>query len=161
MTDGQGAIGPRDTEGWEKRVESLVDSLRGLYGQLDGLSRRQGELLAGDKLDALLALLRERQGVIDKISVAANELGPYVRDWDSLSGRLDGQTRARIRGGIDEIEATAKVVGQRDEEHRRTLESQRNHVADQLAGVGRGRAAVSAYGGGKRVASPRFQDRQG
>jgi len=161
MTEPQRAGASHDTEGWERRVESLVDSLRGLYGQLDGLSRRQGELLAGDKLDALLALLRERQGVIDKIAVAAEELGPYVRDWDALAGRLDEETRSRIRGGIDEIEATARAVGRRDDEHRRALESQRNRVADQLAGVGRGRAAVSAYGGGKRVASPRFQDRQG
>lgn len=161
MTERDGAgVPPRD-EGWARRLESLVDSVRGLYGQLDEMSRRQGELLAGDKMDALLALLRERQGVIDRITVAAAELGPYVRDWDELSGRLDEPTRTRIRAGIDEIEVAAKTVGERDEEHRRALESQRHRVADQLAGVGRGRAALSAYGGGKRVPSARFQDRRG
>ncbi|GJM18334.1 MAG: hypothetical protein DHS20C14_05470 [Phycisphaeraceae bacterium] len=147
--------------GWEDRLMALVSRLSRLCADLDAMSNRQSALIASDEVDALLDLLRERQGVVDSIAAVAGELDPVVRGWDALCATLDATTRDRVREQLDEIEAMGRRIGERDAEHRRTLETQRNALADRIAGVGRARAAMNAYGPGSGPRSPRYQDREG
>ncbi len=147
--------------GWEGRLVTLIDRLQRLCVELDSMGERQQELIETDEVEGLLELLRRRQGVVDSIGAVAGELDPVVRRWDELSGALEEAVQAGVREALDEIEEIGKRVGERDAEQRRVLESNRNQLADRIAGVGKARAAVSAYGPARGVNRPRFQDREG
>ncbi len=147
--------------GWESRLVTLIGRLRRLCNELDALGERQQELIDADQVEALLDLLRRRQGMVDSIGAIAGELDPVVRRWDELSATLESEVRDGVRDALNEIEAIGKRVGERDAAQRRLLETNRNQLADRIAGVGKARAAMSAYGPARGVNRPRFQDREG
>lgn len=162
---GTDARAPGDAAGlsprqWADALGALVVDLRSRYERLEAMGDRQTALIRAEDMDGLIAHLRERQRVIDGITRAAEAMGPLVRRWDELSETVEGDRRESLRASIRAIDELARRVAARDDEHRAVLEHHRDEVADRLAGVGRGQAAVSAYGAGARFRPARFQDRQ-
>lgn len=141
------------------RVAMALARQLDLYHQLDALSLRQGILIEDDDTDGLLAVLGERQAVVDEITAIGAELEPIRQQWEPFLTGLPAPTRGQLTELVSELAALAGIVAARDEADRKRLEARRSAVGRELASVARGRSAVVAYGG-KSNAVPFFQDRE-
>ncbi len=157
---GPGAGGPRPHphDAGEAALELLGRQLA-LYQELEELSRRQPGLIESDDTDGLLALLAQRQAVIDRLGELNAELGPIRAEWPRLSRTLTERDRDACRETIDGIAGLAQVIAERDALDRSTLERRRSAVASELSSLSAGRSAVGAYGP-RRADAPRYQDRE-
>jgi hypothetical protein len=144
--------------GWRERFESLVERQAALYGALDALSQRQTELVDAGDAEGVLAILRQRQTIVEEIVSVAEEARPY-RDR-LASEELEPEARERLSQRVGSIERLASEISDRDERDRRSLAASRERVAAELAEVGRGRRALNAYGAGGQSGA-KFQDREG
>jgi len=143
------------------RIRHLLDEQEALFVRLDALSKRQHELVDGERTDELLRLLAERQSVIDGIGDLALELQPYRERWDSVLIEAKPEQRDRLSQQVERLSDLASRVAARDDADRKLMESRRDSLAGELAGTGRARGAVAAYGGApaqRPVA--KFQDRE-
>lgn len=130
-----------------------------LYRRLEGLSRRQSTLIEDDDTDHLLAVLGERQAVVDEIAAIGADLEPIRQQWEPFLQSLPPATREQLRALVDTLAELAGLVAGRDEADRERLESRRSAVGRELASLARGRSAVVAYGG-KAGTVPFYQDRE-
>lgn len=150
-----------------RQMVTLLEEHRRLYQQLDGLSQRQSELIDSGDTDGLVAVLTERQGVIDLLDHGNRRLEPARRDWDRVSAEVSHDDREHVRLMLSEVTQIAGRVTARDEEDRRRMESQRDSIADEMVSLTRSRKAFAAYGApgasgaAQTGAGPRFQDREG
>ena len=156
--------GSRMTEHQSKHAQpdGLVDLVReqiGLYEKLEELSLRQHGLVETEDTDALLAVLGERQRLIEDISAVASRMTPYRAGWDDHVGKMDEDEKQSLRQGLDSLASMMARIANRDEHDRRTMEDRRQRVQSQIAGVKRGGAAVKSYGQAQ-PRGPRFQDRE-
>lgn len=145
---------------WVPRISRLLDRQLGLYARLDELSKSQTAHIENDETDELLAVLLRRQSVIDDITKANEELGPFRDRWGILSKSLDDRERGELRERLEALESLVDSISRRDEADRRTLEARRRLVGSEIESLARGRGAVNAYQRDPQNA-PRFQDRQG
>ncbi len=143
------------------RVAELLDRQETLFLRLDALSRRQSRLVEEEATDDLLRLLHERQNVVGALDEASREIGPYRARWEQVLAGTRPDQRARFIGQVERLAELAAAIAARDDADRREIERRRDRLASDLAGVGRVRGAVAAYGpaGGRPAA--RFQDREG
>jgi hypothetical protein len=150
---------PADAQARPAWVAAALTRQLELYGRLDQLSLRQGALIDDDDTDRLLAVLGERQVVVDEVAEIGTRLEPVRQDWDGFLHGLPAPTREQLRHLVSTLTDLAGIVAGRDEADRRRLELRRSEVGEELASVTRGRSAVRAYGGrGSPV--PIFQDRE-
>lgn len=150
---------PADRASRPAWVASALVRQLDLYARLEVLSRQQSDLIEDGDTDRLLAILGERQVVVDQIAAVGTALEPIRQHWEGFLGALPGGTREQLRELVDSLAELAGVVAGRDEADRRRLEERRSEVGRELASVARGRSAVLAYGG-KATAPPQFQDRE-
>ncbi len=150
-TDGDGPA-------WSARLGRVLEVLHGRYAALRGLCDRQAALVEQDDPWPLLALLGERQAIVDQIARANRELEPLKRDWAAGAPALPVALREQIRNRIDAIAVLASEVAQRDEADQARLARRRDEVAERLVEIGRGRGAVAAYQRGGGGTGPSFQD---
>ncbi len=142
------------------RLTTVLEEHEALYKRLTALSEKQSGLIDEDKTDELLGVLAERQRVVDRLLSVGEELKPFQARWDDLLAQLDTDRREVLRTKVQAIQQAAKLVNERDDHDRARLAAQRKQLAEEIAGVGKKRGAVNAYGG-KQGPTPRYQDRQG
>ncbi len=135
----------------EAELRALVERQRGLYGQLDALSQRQRSLAEAGEAERLLAVVQERGPLVAALSANGARIGELV-----AQGAASDPGLAR---DVDALRGMASRIAERDAEDRRLIESMRDAMADELAGLRRGRAAVGAYGGAAPAGAV-FQDRK-
>jgi len=154
----QGASG--DT--WTERFEAIVERQFALYGALDALSQKQTELVDAGDAEGVLAILRQRQGIVEEIVDLAERARVYRDQLGSGAAGVAPGARERLTSRVGAIERLADEINARDERDRQSLAASRERIARELAEVGRGRRAVSAYGASDSgTAGARFQDREG
>ncbi len=137
---------------WMTDRDTLIEQLmrqRTLLGKLEALGDRQDQLVESEQTEALLALLAERQQIVDDIV----ELG---RRLDQELGDVAEHPDEAVQALRSQIEAAAGRIAARDEANRRTLDTRRRALSAEMAGVGRGRTAMAAYSTRERAA--RFKD---
>jgi hypothetical protein len=142
----------------EDALLSLLDEMRAVYGQLDALSQRQSELIDAENHEPLLTILEERQLLIDRLLGIKRRADPLRERWEAEGGGCEGSPVQESLRGIARI---AAAIEERDALDRRAIEERRHMVAKELSELGRGRVAVSSYGGQERSAGPKFQDVEG
>lgn len=147
--------------GWLERLEHVLDVMTGAYGQLDALSRRQRDLIDRGEFDRLLALLTERQSLVVALEEAAPVLDHSRKIWQERADCLSETKNAELSRRMQAIEKLALDIAERDRHSSQELDRLRDQVADELAGLERGNAAITAYGGKSKLVNPRFQDRKG
>lgn len=140
---------------------ALLQEHRGLYEQLDELSRRQSALIEAEETDPLLTVLAERQAIIDRLDHANRKLAPARQTWDRVGPEFSADDREHVRLLIDEVTRIAVGVAARDEQDRRRMESRRDEMADEMMSLNKSRRAFTAYGAPAGPVGARFQDRQG
>ena len=157
------AAGTSDGDaGGDALITSLQQQL-GLYEQLNALGPRQSALVAGDDGDQLLALLSQRQVIIDQLQT-------LHRDSQVLGQRATPMSPWQ-RGTVAELHELIAAIRARileqDERDRAALRDAKAGVGNELRRLSHVNKAARAYGGAKTadsVAAPmtsRFTDREG
>lgn len=157
----KGAIDRDSPESVYRALVRLLETQTSLYGQLDALSDRQRTIIDEDDADRLLAVLGERQTIVDRIAMTNRDVEPVRAAWERLLERVRSDWRADIARRLEGLSVLAGRIARRDDEDRQRLASKRDAIASELASLATGKKAASAYGrpapGG---AAPRYQDRQ-
>ncbi len=145
---------------WLGRLTRLMDDQQQLLQRLDAIGEKQSALIEAVDTQGLLTLLGERQVLIEKVLEIQEELDPFRQRWDELNQSLKADQQEAVAKQIDDLGELMKRVCQRDEHDSMLLSKQRDHLADQLTGVSRGRSALSAYHNPDKHNIPRYQDRE-
>lgn len=154
--------GPGGTgQEWRVGFEQTLDTLTQAYGQLDALSQRQQALIDAGDMDRMLALLAERRTLVEQIERAAPGFDRGRRAWEEHAGSLSEGQNVELARRVSAIERMGSDIADRDCKAGEVLARQRDHLAEEMAGLGRASSAISAYRPGVAQPAPRFQDRKG
>lgn len=146
-------------ENWSATLDTLLEQQASSVGQLDALSQRQHELVESERPERLLGVLAERQGVVAELTDLMEKMEPFNRLWPTIVMATEPGKRDDIVRRVESIAQMIERVNQRDAEDHTVMTQKRDSIAQRLAGVQGGKAAVAAYGN-NRPAGPRFQDRE-
>lgn len=139
----------------------LLIHQRDLYRQLKMLSDQQAALIAAGDTDQLLAILGQRQRMVDALTTTNRDLAAYRKASPDLqAGLLPGQ-REEVRTLMDEVDALLHGIIEQDDRDRQQLQSAQQAVGAQIKQVARGGAAVNAYRSNPGGFASRFTDRRG
>lgn len=154
-----------EVSSWLPMLGRLLDEQCELCAGLEALSARQSQAVRDGDTDALLGVLGQRQPLVDRVSQINATLEPFRAQRETLLGRLSPVHRDGVVQKVGKIAALVESVRARDDADRAALERQRTQVADELAGLTRGRGAAAAYAGYQTAMggghAARFQDRKG
>ena len=137
----------------------LLERQHALVVELARMAERQGALIASGDSDALMALLAQRQQIMDQFQASQDSLTQLSENhsgWNSV----DDEPRRRIGGLVDDITRRLAVVMERDEQAREELTANRDRLGAELSGLSTARQAQQAYVK-SRALNNRFADRQG
>lgn len=140
---------------------ALLTRQRDLYRSLRELSEKQRSLIAGDRPELLLSILRDRQNLVTSLARLNEEMGPLRRNWDTVYAALPEERRGEASSLLQEINGLLRVILRTDQEDSALLSARKQAVAGSLAGVAGGQAANAAYarqagpGGGPGTADTR------
>lgn len=151
---------PHTPDDLASQLGELLDIQQSLLVSLDDLSRRQIDLIETDNGERLLAIVTQRQQVIDRVLETGRLLEPLRAQWNRGADAIPATERDGVRRRIDAVARLMDAIAVRDEEARRRLIRRRDRIAAEMAGVDRGRTAVSAYGEPEGPRTARFQDRE-
>jgi hypothetical protein len=124
---------------------SLLSQQRDLYRRLRELSDRQRALIAGDRPEMLLSILRDRQDLVTGLARLNGELGPFRRNWDAMYAALPEEHRRQSSDLLQEINGLLRVILQTDQEDGALLSARKEAVAAEISKTSGGQAANAAY----------------
>jgi hypothetical protein len=144
-------------------VASLARQLA-LYEQLGTLAHRQGALIGVDDGSPLLAVIAQRQQVIDELQSVAREF-----ESKGLSSATLTAPQRRAAAETNELIAAIRArIFEQDERDRAALRDAKAQVGGELRKLSQGGNALRAYGGSPVATAPaaapvisRFTDHQG
>ncbi|MGJ8636220.1 MAG: hypothetical protein ACSHX5_05210 [Phycisphaerales bacterium] len=146
----------RREESQNQRIDALLTQMRTLCTQIDAIGERQQQLLDNDELEAFVESLNSRNPMIESLARKSTQVEQFLE--------LDGVGADQVRSArlqLDDMSMTVTKILRRDAEQQVVVEKRRDELSKQLSGVGNGRTAVRAYGGGKAPPKPTYQDREG
>jgi len=148
-------------DGGHADLIAVIDRQGGLLGQLDALSQRQRALAEADDIEPLLALLAQRQEIVDQLARGSETVERLRVSRERAGGTPPQGERAEVQRRLNALAELAAAVSRRDEADQEVLRGRRERVASELAELTASKRAVSAYGGGGAAPTARFQDREG
>ena len=142
------AAGSQTSEADAQALISLLRRQVSIYTRLEQLSGRQRGLIAAEDQQQLLALLAERQKLVDQLGGLNQSLLPLQDYW-----RANREAVApALRKEADQLVGRAGEILQRvlgaDEQDARILSARKAQTAKQVTALAQGRQAFEAYGGG-------------
>ena len=150
----------------DDRPAALLHALQqqlALFEQLHTLAQWQGSLIGTEDGSPLLALLAQRQQIIDQLQSLQRDA-----DANRLTAAALSSEQAREASELTELIAAVRArILEQDERDRAVLRDVRNQVGIDLRKMTQGGNANKAYGGSKISTSPaaptlsRFTDRKG
>jgi flagellar biosynthesis/type III secretory pathway chaperone len=150
-----------DPSVWGPRLERLIARQTELYEQLLEMTESQRDLIDGDdEGEALVELLRARQGYVDEVAQHNELLEPFVSRWEELSASLDEATRASLTEKLSQLMELIDRMVKRDEAGREAIEARREALSGELNTISRNKTAVSTYARSGVTNPPRYQDRR-
>ncbi len=136
-----------------ERLTALLSQQRDLYRALRELSTRQRGLIAGDRPELLLNILRDRQTLVASLARLNEELAPFRRNWDERYAALPAGPRGTISGLLDEINQLLRGILKSDEEDSQLLSTRKHATAREIQSLSGSRSANSAYARSAAVAA--------
>jgi hypothetical protein len=127
------------------RLIALLEEQRDLYLKLRQLSNTQRSMIAGDRPELLLHILRERQDLVTALARLNEQLSPFRRNWDALYATLPEDGRTRASAVLQEINGLLRVILRADQEDGALLSARKQAVALDLTAASGGRTANTAY----------------
>lgn len=146
------AVATSDSE----KLVALLEEQRNLYLRLRDLSERQRSLITGDRPEALLDILRDRQTSVMALARINESLSPYRRDWEATFLRLDEPLRERVGGLLGEINAALQAILKADQEDGALLAARKRSVGAAIETIADTRRVNAAYA--KNAAGPSGRD---
>lgn len=150
-----------EASGWRPALFRLLGEQRSRLERLERLSERQGGLIERGDTDGLLALLAERQPLVDELAGLTDEVQPYRAAWAEVLRVLGPADGERAMREAEWLESAAARLAERDRRDAATLEARRDAMAQEISAMPAARGAVAAYSGGRPSDGARFQDREG
>ena len=151
------------TTAWESEAQILSAGLReqrGIYGELETHTRRQGEILLGGQSDEILALARAKESTLDRIEAIELRIAPLKVRWHAERDLLRDPVRAEVQVELDQLHQILGNLIALESEQQRRVEEVRLETADKLKKIDGGRRLNQAYGATPATApSPRYLDR--
>jgi hypothetical protein len=161
MTDATATLAQAPPSAATPQPLALLEDQAGLYRQLHALSSSQGALVDGQP-DALLAVLAQRQNLIDRLMDSNRKLEPYRDRWLAVTAGLAPAQRQRMADLLEQIGKYRQAIASQDDEDCRRLGEARSELARELARVNNSGQAARAYQTlNARPTSSRFTDRRG
>ena len=137
----------------------LLEEQKSLIERLGDLARRQGALIEDGHTEALLELLSERQGIMDRFVISQDGLSRLAESLRP-AGDLAETSRNRVGELVEDISRQLAEILGLDDRDREALRAGRDRLGEELSGLGAARQARSAYLKSRSV-SNRFADREG
>ena len=136
-----------ETEGMfdTKRLIKLLEFQRTLYRRLRALMGRQKALVTQDDTQPLLALLAERQKLVDGLVGLNGKLAVYRQRWTEVYGSLDEASRQYVSEMLEEANTALGAVLQNDAKDTSTLSVRHHTMADRVAAVDSTSRTIAAY----------------
>jgi hypothetical protein len=144
-----------------KDMSALMQTLerqRDLYRRLRALTERQRGLVSQDDPQPLLALLGDRQKLVDELLSVNEQLAQYRRGWTEVYGRLDEPSRRRVTEMLEEANATLGLILNSDSRDSAMLSTRRQDLADRMSAVGEASRAGAAYAAARANVSSGLTD---
>ncbi len=151
MTEPQ-TIAPTDVLKLLERQQALVEQLAGLAG-------RQSALINAADTDGLLAVLAQRQGIMDQFTAGQDSLA-RLTEAARREGATDAEMQQRIGTLIEDITSRLAQIMRLDETDRDLLGASRDRAGEALRGLSVAKEARKTYLRARAV-NNRFADRQG
>ncbi|MGQ0627865.1 MAG: hypothetical protein ACT4PL_07165 [Phycisphaerales bacterium] len=151
-------------EVWLPRLIRLLDDQLADANTLSALSRAQAAAAAAGEIDEIVEILGQREPIVEAMTARGTDLEPFAKGMGTFMAQVAPRYRDLVGERITQIDALVGVVNQQDELDRAALERYRDRIATDLAGVGKARTALAAYGRDRSDVDdhgPRFQDHRG
>ena len=139
----------------------LLTQQRDVYVQLKGLSDQQAPLIAGGAGEQLLAVLSQRQRLVDALGCLNEELTGCGQRLGELIATLPEAQRDRLRSLMEQVDSLLKAINEQDDRDHHELQAFQQKIASEMNQVSRVGAALNAYRTAPPPAPARFTDRQG
>ena len=137
----------------------LLERQQALVEQLGGLADRQRGLIEAADTDGLLAVLAQRQKIMDQFTVGQDSLA-RLTEAARREAASDAAMQRRIGQLIEDITSRLAEVMRLDESDRDLLAAGRDQAGEAIRGLAVAKEARQTYMRARRV-NNRFADRQG
>ncbi len=127
------------------RLVELLGRQQGLYRQLRLLADRQRSLVTQDDPEPLLALLADRQRLVDRLVDLNTQLAPFRENWSDVYGRLNEPARKQVAILLEEVNTSLGAILKSDRTDTATLTAKRESMSNRMADVNAGSRASAAY----------------
>jgi len=155
MTMPAALLDPDASRRLQAELLQLMEHQRVLYRRLSALAEQQRTLVVAEDPQPLLALLAERQRLVDGLTGLNLKLAPYRRHWTRVYTALDAAARKRVTELVDEANRTLSLILHNDGRDCQTLSVRRQSTAERLSeidAVGRANAAYATAGATESMA---------
>lgn len=136
-----------------ERVAVLLREQRDLYRQLSRLADQQRGMITGDDPERLLAVLAERQRLVDRLTGLGRELKPLQANWRQLREHLSAEQAGSIDALVTEVNALLSEILRKDEADTALLSARKCETGRAIDNVQAGRRAGTAYAAATAYAS--------
>ncbi len=127
------------------QLVELLERQRTLYRRLRGLAERQKSLVVSQDVQPLLALLADRQRLVDELMALNEQMSVYRQNWSSIYGNLDEASRKHVASLLEEANTALGLILQSDSRDTATLNAKRQDVTTRLSSMDSGSRASAAY----------------
>jgi len=142
----------------ENELVTLLEGQQVVYRRLRLLSERQRSLVVQDDPQPLLALLSERQQLVDELVALNDRLAAYRSRWSEVFDGLGEASRNRVTRLLEEANASLGAILQNDNRDSAALAAKREHMVRQMEVVGTGSRASAAYAASARQGAAQMTD---
>jgi hypothetical protein len=116
-------------------LDSTILALReqvACYGQLAKLAAQQHVHVQQNQTEALLEVLRRRQGVLDEVTRLEAVIGPVKRRWGEYLDGLSKQDRAEAEKLVEETRRLLEEITTADRNDAMVLQQRKLNVGKQI-----------------------------
>lgn len=126
-------------------IVALLTGQRDMYAELLALGRSQRALITGNEPERLLALLAQRQQLIDRLEMLAARLKPYQQDWSGWRSAMSDERGEQVDRLVTEVNALLGQILAMDTEDSQLLAARKSATGDEMQTLKLGRRAGAAY----------------
>jgi hypothetical protein len=121
----------------KKQLECLVS--------LGKLAENQRDFIQQDRTEELLALLLERQKVVEELARLEDTIGPMRRNWQVHAGAFPPAAREWAEGAFAEAKARLGKINESDQHDTFILQQRKHQIGGQLGQVGQSQRVTRGY----------------
>ncbi len=148
-----------------KELARLLSAQTEVYRAILEKTKLQQALVEERSEDKLLALLADKQNLIDRHQKLVDRTNPVRAEWEAgLRERVTPEDHARVEQAWNSLRDVLDEIVKLEDVSRAMFEEQKNKVSVDIGNLQRGKILNKAYGGAKTFRPPeppRYSDKQG